>query len=253
MAVAAQTISHNEPHWEERCDLAAAFRWAVRYDLHEGVANHFSLAVSEDGKQFLANPNNRHFSRISASDLLLLDADDPNALDRPDAPDPTTWGLHGALHRKVPHARCALHVHSHYATALACLKDPTLPPLDQNAAIFYDRVIVDTDYGGLAFEEEGERCATLFSDPRKKVMVMGNHGIMVIGETVGDAFNRLYIFERACRTYITALSTGRELRILPGKIAEKVAQEVENYPVSHDRHLSELRAILNEEGSDYAD
>ena len=247
------TSNHNEPHWQERCDLAAAFRWAERYDFHEGVANHFSLAVSEDGKQFLCNPNNRHFSRIVASELLLLDADDPKTLDRPDAPDPTTWGLHGALHRRVPHARCALHVHSKYATVLACLEDSVLPPLDQNACAFFNRTIVDEGYGGMGFEEEGERCAAMFSDPKKKVMVMGNHGIMVLGKTVGDAFSRLYIFERACQNYITALSTGRPLRILPDDVAEKTAQEFENYPVTHDQHLSELRLILDEEGSDYAE
>jgi len=93
----------------------------------------------------------------------------------------------------------------------------------------------------------------MFSDPRKKVMVMGNHGIMVIGETVGDAFNRLYLFERACRNYLTALSTGRPLKMLSDKVAEKVAQEIESYPVSHDHHLAELRMILDEEGSDYAE
>jgi len=244
---------HDDPHWEERCDLAAAFRWAERYDMHEGGANHFILAVSDDGKKFLCNPNQRHFSRVCASELLLLDADDPDVLKGPNAPDPTTWGLHGALHRRVPHAKCALHVHSKYATVLACREDPVLPPLDQNACAFFDRQIVDRDYGGLAFDEEGERCAAMFSDPRKKVMIMGNHGIMVIGETVGDAFNRLYLFERACQTYITALSTGRAIKVLSGKIAEKVAQEIEGYPVSHDMHLAELRLILDEEGSDYAE
>ena len=250
--VATHPSLSNEPHWEERCDLATAFRWTVRYNFHEGVANHFSLAVSDDGKQFLVNPNNRHFSRIKASDLLLLDADDPDVLERPDAPDPTAWGLHGSLHRRVPHARCALHVHSKYATVLASLADSVLPPIDQNSASFFNRTIIDTGYGGMAFEEEGERCAALFDDPRKKVMVMGNHGVMVIGETVGDAFNRLYIFERSCETYITALMTGKALRVLPDEIAEKTAQEWEAYPVGADRHLSELRAILDHEGDDYA-
>ena len=86
--------THNMPHWPQRVDLAAAFRWSARLDLHEGVANHFSLAVNEDATQFLMNPNQMHFSRIRASDLLLLDADDPATMDRPDAPDPTAWGLH---------------------------------------------------------------------------------------------------------------------------------------------------------------
>ena len=62
----------NIDHWEERVDLAASFRWTERLNLHEAVANHFSLAVNEDGTQFLMNPNQMHFSRIKASNLLLL-------------------------------------------------------------------------------------------------------------------------------------------------------------------------------------
>ena len=85
------------------------------------------------------NPNQVHFSLIKASDMLLLDANDPATMDRPDAPDVTAWGLHGGLHRHCRHARCAMHVHSVSATVLACLKDKRLPPLDQNAAMFYDR------------------------------------------------------------------------------------------------------------------
>ncbi|MEL7091665.1 MAG: class II aldolase and adducin N-terminal domain-containing protein [Pseudomonadota bacterium] len=245
-------IRPNMDHWQERVDLAAAFRWAVRYDLHEAVANHFSLAINEDGTQFLVNPNQTHFSRIRASDLVICDANDPDTLDGPDAPDVTAWGLHGGLHRLCPHARCAMHVHSPYATALACLADGTLPPVDQNACIFFNRVVVDDSYGGLAFEDEGARCAALFDDPKKKVMVMGNHGVMVIGDTVAETFDRLYYFERACRTYILALQTGRPLRVLSDEVAEKTAAELEAYPEASDRHLTELKAILDAEGSDYA-
>ena len=242
----------NIDHWQDRVDMAAAFRWTERLNFHEAVANHFSLAVNDDGTQFLMNPNQMHFKRIKASDLLLLDANDPNALDTPDAPDPTAWGLHGALHRRCPHARCAMHVHSIHATVLACLADSTLPPIDQNTATFYNRYVVDEEFGGLAFEEEGERCAALFSDPKKKVMIMGNHGVMIIGDSVADTFNRLYYFERAAETYIRALQTGQKLRVLSDAIAEKTAQELEEYPEQADRHLTELKAILDDEGSDYA-
>ena len=250
---AVHTADHNDPHWTARCDLAAAFRWTARLNMHEGVANHFSLAVDEAGTQFLCNPCNRHFSLVRASEMLLIDANDPETMNRPDAPDPTTWGLHGALHRRVPHARCAMHVHSKYATVLACLEDSVLPAIDQNSAVFFNRTVVDTNYGGLAFEEEGERCAALFSDPRCKVMVMGNHGIMIIGETVAETFDRLYYFERAAETYITGLMTGQPMRVLSDKVAESVARGHDSYPVEQaDNHLSELRAILDSEGSDYA-
>lgn len=242
----------NLTYQPERVDLAAAFRWTARLDMHEGVSNHFSLAVDPSGKRFLINPNMVHFSRIRASDLLLIDADDPSTMDRPDAPDPTAWGLHGAIHRLCPHARCAMHVHSAFATVLATLEDSSLPPLDQNAAMFFERVVVDEHYGGLAFEEEGERCAGLFADPKVKVMVMGNHGVLVIGQTVAETFDRLYYFERSCATYIRALWTGRPLRMLPAEIARKVAAQMDDYPVAFaQRHLSELKAILDAEEPEY--
>jgi ribulose-5-phosphate 4-epimerase/fuculose-1-phosphate aldolase len=241
----------NMTYFDQRVDLAAAFRWTARLNMHEAVANHFSLAVDEAGKQFLINPNQRHFSRLKASDLLLLNADDPSTKDGPDAPDPTAWGLHSAIHRACPHARCVMHVHSIFATVLASLADSTLLPIDQNSAMFYDRVVIDANYGGLAFEDEGVRCAALLSDPKKKVMIMGNHGILVIGSDVADAFNRLFYFERAAETYIRALQTGQKLRVLSPEIASKAAAEMDDYPGQAERHFSELKAILDDEEPAY--
>ena len=242
----------NLSHWQERVDLAAAFRWTARLNMHEGVANHFSFAVNYDGTQFLMNPNQMHFSRIKASDMIEVDANDPDTLEGPNAPDPTAWGLHGGIHRHCPHARCAMHVHSIHATVLATLKDSRLLPIDQNCATFFNRYVIDDHYGGLAFEEEGERCAGLLSNPKQKVMIMGNHGIMIIGATVAETFNRLFYFERAAETYIRALQTGQPLRVLSDEIAEKTASELEVYPEQDERHLAELKAILDEEGSNYA-
>jgi ribulose-5-phosphate 4-epimerase/fuculose-1-phosphate aldolase len=242
----------NLSHWAERMDMAAAFRLAVRLNLHEAVANHFSLAVNPQGTRFLINPNGRHFARITASSLIEIDADDPATMSRPDAPDPTAWGLHGAVHRTCPHAVCVMHVHSIHATVLASLADSRLPAIDQNTAMFHNRLVVDDHYGGMAFDEEGARCATLLADPKITTMVMGNHGVLVIGRTVAETFNRLYYFERAAETYIRALQTGRPLRLLSEDVAEKTAREWDTYPGFAEAHLSELRAILDAEDPGYA-
>jgi ribulose-5-phosphate 4-epimerase/fuculose-1-phosphate aldolase len=242
----------NLTHRALRADLAAAFRWAVRLNLHEAVANHFSIAINDSGTQFLINPNGRHFSRITASSLVEIDANDPATMDRPDAPDPTAWGLHGSIHRACPHATCVMHVHSIHATVLASLADSHLPAIDQNSAMFHNRVVVDDHYGGMAFGDEGARCAALLTDPKVHTMVMGNHGVLIIGRTVAETFNRLYYFERAAETYIRALQTGRPLRVMPDAVAEKTAQEWEAYPGYADAHLSELKAILDADEPDYA-
>ena len=237
---------------EERVDLAAAFRWAAREGMHEAVANHFSLAVSADGGQFLMNPNQKHFARIKASDMLLIDANDPETMGRENAPDPTAWGLHASVHRLCPHIKCLMHVHSDFATVLASLADSTMLPIDQNTATFFNRIVYDEQFGGLAFESEGIRCAGMLGDPQKQVMVMGNHGILVAGDSVADTYSRLYHFERAAGTYIRALQTGQALRVLSDEIAEKTAVEMAGYPDKANRHFSELKRILDEDGSNYA-
>ncbi len=205
-------------HRAERIDLACAFRWAARLNWHEAVANHFSLA---------------------------------GVMETDDAPDPTAWGLHGAIHRRCPHARCIMHLHPRYATALACLADSTLPPIDQNTAMFFGRYVVDDNFGGLAMRDEGERCAALLSDPAHFVMIMGNHGVLVLGATVAETFNRLYYFERAAKTYLTALSSGQPLRILPEALAARVADALEHYPGQAERHFADRRTLLDREEPDY--
>jgi ribulose-5-phosphate 4-epimerase/fuculose-1-phosphate aldolase len=72
----------------------------------------------------------------------------------------------GAVHRHCQHARCVLHVHSTFSTVLACLKDPRLPAIDQNTAQFHNRVVIDKGFDGMAFVDEGERCAAMLSDPK---------------------------------------------------------------------------------------
>jgi len=253
-------IKHNENYLtnnnyvEERKDLAAAFRWAERSNLHEAVANHFSLAVNSEGTKFLMNPNMWHFSRIKASDLLLLDVNDKSVLSGDNPPDATAWGLHGAIHKLCPHAKCIMHVHSIYATTLASIEDCILPPINQVASMFFNRQVVDKNYGGLAFEEEGERCATLLADPKKHTFIMGNHGILIFGKNVAETFNRLFYFERAAEVYVKALQTRKPIKILDEVIAKKTAEELNNeeYPnPAGTAFLKEIKTILSSENSDF--
>ena len=127
----------NQPTEEQlRIDLACAFRWAARLNMHESIANHFSAAVSDDGRKFLLQRAGQHFSRVRASDLLLLDVDNPDTLKGDNAPDPSGWYLHGHLHQHLPHARCVLHVHAPWTLTLACLKDYEFLMLDQTPPAF---------------------------------------------------------------------------------------------------------------------
>ena len=242
----------DDAEWQLRVDLAAAFRLAVMHGWHEAVANHFSLAVSGDGKTFLMNKKWVHFSNVKASDLLLLDADDEETMRRPDAPDPSAWCIHGSMHASLPQARCILHVHPKYATAIAALADPEIKPIDQNTARFFRRVAIDLDYGGVADNrQEGERLVRVMGNGRR--MMMGNHGILIAAPTVAEAFDDLYYIERACQTLVIAYSTGRPLNVMADALAEKTARDWEGYSDSAFSHFSEMKKVLDRTDPSYAD
>jgi len=237
--------------WQSRVDLAAIFRLAAHFDWHEAVANHFSLALSPDGKQFLMNPRWKHFSRIRASDLLALNADDKSTMARPDAPDLTAWSLHGRLHAALPQARCIIHLHPPFATAIASLADPEIKPIDQNTARFFNRVAVDMDYGGMAnTDEEGDRLARLMGN--RSIMMMGNHGVLVCATTVAEAFDLTYYLERSCRNLVLAYQTGQKLHVMSTAVAEKTAQEWESDREQFHSHFAEMKLLLDAKDGSYA-
>ena len=242
----------HQRHQQARIDLAAAFRSAARLNLHESIANHFSVAVSDNGRQFLLNPVGRHFSRMRASDLLLLDVDDPKTMDAPTAPDPTAWYLHAELHQRLPQARCILHTHMANATALCCLLDFEFLMLDQNACRFYRRIAYDRHYSGMALDaSEGQRVAQLMG-PDKSVMFMGNHGVIVVAPSVAQAFDELYYLEKAAQVQLLALSTGRPLAVLSDTVASQVAAQWNDYPTPiSEQHFGELKSILDQHEADY--
>ena len=251
MSVSLVNSDRDQLIQQYREDLAAVFRWIARLNWHEANANHFSFAVSDDGAQFLINPRGRHFSNIRASELLLLDASDKTTMEQDNAPDPSAWCIHSAMHRNVPQARCVLHLHSPSALVLACLKDRSLPPMDNNTARYFNRIAVDDAYDGMGLGDEGDRFSQCIGD--KSVLLMGNHGVLVAGKSIAEAFDNLYYFERACETHIAVLSTGKEPAIMTDEVAEKTACQWEDYDGFAEAHLREVREILDREEPGYRD
>lgn len=223
-----------------RADLANAFRICHMLGWSESVGNHFSAAVSADGQQFLLNAKWQHFDTIAPEDLLLLDS---QSRETPATADASAWCVHGTLHRRLPEARVVLHAHSPYATALACLKDPTMVPIDNNTARFYGRTAYDLSFGGIAdATEEGERLADAIGD--KSVLVMGNHGVTIVGDTVAEAFEDLYFFEKAAQTLILARSDGSPLAVLSDAVAQNTADGWRAYRGMAQKHFSYLCSVL---------
>ena len=235
-----------------RRDLAVAFRFAARLNMHEATANHFSVVVSQDSNKFLINPAGRHFSLLRASDLILVDLNAKNfGIAENQLVDPTAINLHGQLHKLLPHAKCILHTHMPYTTALACLRDFEFLMLDQNACRFYQRIAYDRDYAGMALEQsEGERVAHVLGKS-KSVLFLANHGVVVVGNSVAEAFDELYYLEKAAQLQVLALSTGRELSIIEDEIAALVCKQWLEYPKSAEHHFAALIEILDQESPEY--
>jgi ribulose-5-phosphate 4-epimerase/fuculose-1-phosphate aldolase len=233
-----------------RVDLAAAFRLCARFGWHESVGNHFSAALSVDGRRFLMNRKWRHFASIRASDLQALDADDADVMIRPDAPDASAWCIHGNAHRRVVSARVILHCHPIAATTLSTLADPRLLPIDQNTARFFGRYAIDPECGGIADQDhEGIRIAGLLT--RAPTLIMANHGVTCVAGTVAEAFENLYFFEKAAETLLRAYATGKPLSVMNDTIAEHTARGWDAYRGMAFAHFDHLKSLLDAEDPSY--
>jgi len=190
-------------------DLATSFRVAAMHGFNEGIDNHFSMAYPGRDDLFFLNRYGPHWSEITAEDIITVDFDG-NVVDGEGDWDITAFMIHRGCHRAHPHARVVFHTHQPYATALSLTKTGLDTRLSQNATHFHDRV-GRLPYGGLAGgESEGDRIAGAISDGIIAV-VLDNHGVIVIGRDVPEAWFRLYFFERAAQVQVLAQSTGDEL------------------------------------------
>ena len=240
---------------EQRRELACALRWAARLDLHEGVDNHFSLAVPDEdgrmrGNRFLINPYGYHWSEIDASCLVLCD-DEGKVLEGDNWVEPTAFFIHSRVHIGAPSAVAVLHTHMPHATALTLLEGGRLEMCEQNALSFDDRIAYDDDYDGLALDcDEGDRLARKIGN--KNVVFMANHGIMVAGASVAEAFNDLYYLERAAMFQVLAKSTGGKLKMISDRVREQGKEQyAEERAKVAERHFTALRRILDREAPEY--
>src|SRR5687768_6763187 len=233
-----------------RIDLAAAFRLAVRLDLHEGVCNHFSVMLP-DGKRFLLNRYGLHWSEVTAGNLLALDAAG-NVLQGEGEYEKTAFYIHSRIHVAHPRAKCVLHTHMPYATALTLLEGGRLEMVEQNALRFHDDIAYDDTYNGLVVDEaEGDRLARALGG--KRVMFLANHGVIVVGASVAEAFDLMYYLERACRLQVLARFMGAPLRKVRSEVVSLTYRMLlADAPKYAGAHFAALKRILDREEPDYS-
>jgi ribulose-5-phosphate 4-epimerase/fuculose-1-phosphate aldolase len=236
--------------WNAKVDLAACFRFAARLGMEEGICNHFSCVVPGYDDLFVVNPYGFAFSEIRASDLLVCDFEG-NVISGEGVPEATAFFIHARMHLHVPRAKAAFHTHMPYATALSMTEGDPLIFAGQTALKFYGRTRVDDGYNGLALDStEGDRIAAAAGDA--DIFFMKNHGVMVLGRTVAEAWDDLYYLERACQVQCIALSTGRKVVPVATPIAEATARQIREGDAESGRlHLESIKRTLDREEPSY--
>jgi ribulose-5-phosphate 4-epimerase/fuculose-1-phosphate aldolase len=244
-----------ETERQARIDLAACYRLAAHFGLNEGIDNHLTLLLPGSSDRFLLAPFGLHWSEVKASDFMVIDFNGQMLSGRGPIED-TALYIHLPVHQLAPHARCVLHTHMPYATALTMLDNPRLEMAVQSALMFHDDIAYDAEYNGLAFDRaEGERLARALGE--KSVLMMGNHGVLAVGETVPEAWERLYFLERASQAQVLALSTGRPLRPIPEPQVRRVLAQFGSGATVDGRdradlHFEALKRLLDRTEADYA-
>lgn len=226
-----------------RIDLAAALRWSARLGLNEGVCNHFSWELAPD--RYLINPQGLHWGEVSAGDILLIDAAG-NVIDGRHALEPTAFFIHSHIHKANPHARCVMHTHMPFATALTLITDGRVEWCNQNALRFYARIAYDDQYNGVALDAaEGRRIAAQLKG--HDVMFMASHGVTVVGASVAWTFDDLYYLERACMHQVLAVqaAAARPLRTIAPDLCARVAAQIAGERQQSDLFFASIKRLLD--------
>lgn len=240
--------------WRARVHLAAANRLAVHDDLEEGIDNHFTMRVPGHQDRYLVLPFGLHWSEARASDLIVFN-EAGEVLEGSGTLELSALSIHAPLHR-ITGANVILHTHQTWALALNMLQDNRLLPGSQTAAFLTRKIAYDDGYAGIADSlKEGERLARVLGD--KQILFMKNHGVLVVGDNVAQAYRRLYKLERVCRAQVLAMSTGRPLALLEDVMVKRV--ETPNPRDSHSPaerealYFAAMMRVLDREMPGYAD
>ncbi len=236
-----QSVDREEVHAREL--LAAAHRIAAHDGLAEGTWNHFSFML--DSQRMLITPADRHWALVDGDSLVLSTGED-SARAR-GLQFLIGYRIHQPLHDVRPEARCVLHTHPPYATALSLLDEPELILASQMSVGFAGRIAYNDRYdliGGGG--SQGERIATALGD--KDVLLLRGHGVVVVGRTIESAYLDLYTLELACRSQVLAMSTGQTLRPMGAiEVAELIGSGPDRLEDEEDarRHFRAMRELVD--------
>ena len=212
----------SDEEWELRVDLAAAYRMVAYYGWDDLIFTHLSVRIPGPEHHFLLNPYNLMFEEVTASSLIKVDVEGNAVEPTPFITNPAGFTIHSAIHMAREDAHAVMHLHTPQGQAVSAQGDG-LMPLTQ-AAMLVREDLAYHDYEGIAVDlDERERIVADLGS--KNVMLLRNHGTLAVGETVGEAFIRLYTLERACQAQIMALSAGENINNPPQGSPEVAARQ----------------------------
>jgi len=197
----------SKEEWDMRCDLAAAYQLAAQFKWTDLIYTHFSARVP-GSPHLLINPYGLMFDEITASSLVKIDQDG-NVVD-----DPTGLGInyagfviHGCMHEARPEINCVIHTHTRAGVAVSAQKCGLLP-ISQHSLRVYSELTYH-DYEGIALELDERPRMVANLGKKSKAMIMRNHGLLTLGDTVCEAFELMYYLDCACQIQVDALAGGR--------------------------------------------
>ena len=217
------TVSAEE--WQLRCNLAACYRLVALYGWSDLVFTHISAklpaSVSGDAHHFLINPYGLMFDEITASSLVKVDDKCNKIIDSPYPVNPAGFVIHSAVHEARPDAGCVLHTHTRAGVAVSAQAGGVLPISQQSTFVLSS--LAYHAYEGVAFKDD-EKPRLQADLGKANFLVLRNHGLLVVGPTIADAFLSMYTFENTCRIQIDAQAGGGELTPVNPLIVKGVAE-----------------------------
>ena len=214
----------SKEEWRLRCDLAACYRIIARMGWDDLIFTHFSMRLPGDEKAFLINPFGVVFEQITASNLVKIDVHGKPLQPTPYPVNPAGFVLHSTIHEAREDAHCILHLHTPEGVAVSCQSQGLLP-ISQSALSVYSETGYH-DYAGIVFDEN-ERGRLLPSLGANNCLILRNHGLLTCGETIPQAFMRMYFLQRACQSQIMAQAGGGDLAPLSKDVIDHVHGQTE--------------------------
>ena len=212
--------------WEARIDLAAAYRLVALYKWDDLVFTHITLRLPDADDQFLINPYGLFFDEITASSLVKIDLQGRKVQDSPFEVNPAGFVIHSAIHAARHDARCVMHTHTLNGVAVSSQRAGLLP-ISQHSMFTLGSLGYHDFEGPALNDDEKPRLVADLGD--KSSLILGNHGLLTVGETVADAFVAMYYLEASCAIQVRAQSGG-ELIPVPKEVLDQAVSRTRQGP-----------------------